>query len=120
MYIAYFFKKEVAGSPSEVCKVERKKVFFQNLIPARAELKKKNHLASGSETKLFFTSVLFLSIPENIHLYLGLRLYRTRIKYWTPVLAEVSYEFGSFYPSICLLVFPFAMQDPRNSSSFFL
>ena len=32
----------MAGSPSEVCKVERKKVFFQNLIPARAGLKKKS------------------------------------------------------------------------------
>ena len=32
LYIAHFFKKEVTGSPSEVCKLEKKKFFVQNLL----------------------------------------------------------------------------------------
>ena len=40
MYIAHFLKKEVTGSPSEVCKLERKNFFLENLLPWQVRLKK--------------------------------------------------------------------------------
>ena len=47
LYIAhFFFKKEVTRSPSEVCKLERKKVF------------------GGFETKVFFMSAEFRFLYE--------------------------------------------------------
>ena len=46
----------MAGTPTEVCKLEGKNLFLQNLLPGRARLKKKVHPIGGSERKVFFTS----------------------------------------------------------------
>ena len=56
MYIAHFLKKEVTGSPSEVCKLERK-VFCPKFASLAGEIKKEIHPTGGSEAKVFFTSV---------------------------------------------------------------
>ena len=48
MCIAHFLKKEVTGSPSEVCNLERN--FFSKICSPGCKIKKKNHPAGGSET----------------------------------------------------------------------
>ena len=50
-----FLKKEVIGSPSEVCKLEREKVFSPKFAFRAGEIKKK-YPAGGSETKVYFAS----------------------------------------------------------------
>ena len=54
LYIAHFLKNEVTGSPSEACKLKRKKVFSPKFASGEGELKKKIHPAGGSETKVIF------------------------------------------------------------------
>ena len=58
LYIAHFLKKEVTGSPSEVCKFEKKKVFSPKFASWVGKIKKKIHPAGGSETTVFFTLAL--------------------------------------------------------------